>query len=120
MRGRSARGRSSAATEFIQELSPHWNHNSGYAELGKLGFEANLFAIARQFIEKLRESYQHHYRSETMGHLARIYAIDGRSEDGRALLRECIARIEADESCSPREVARFCAPLIEALRELDS
>jgi hypothetical protein len=55
-----------------------------------------------------------------MGLLARIHAIEGRRAEGIALLRECISRIEADKSCSAREVAFFSEPLRATLRELEA
>jgi hypothetical protein len=115
----TAAARSEEVSTFIDELATHWDHNSGYAELGTLAFEARLFDRSKQFIEKLRRSYEDHHRSETMGLLARIYAREGRALDGIALLRECISKIKSDESCSPHEVARFSAPLVAALSELE-
>jgi hypothetical protein len=113
-------GRTGEVKAFIDELRPYWDHNTGYSQLGMLAFESNLFDLSKQFIEKLRESYKDHHRSETMGMLARIYAREGRLEQGVALLRDCVARIQADEMCSPREVEHFSAPLLVALRELET
>jgi len=115
----TAAAHSDEVSTFIDELATHWDHNSGYAELGTLAFEARLFDRAKQFLEKLRQSYEDHHRSETMGLLARIYAREGRARDGIALLRECISRIKSDGNCSPDEVARFSAPLLATLSELE-
>ena len=104
---------------LIDELTPYWDHNSGYSELGTLAFEAGLFDMSKHFIEKLRESYEHHYRSETMGLLARIYVREGKRREGVALLRECISKIKADKDCTPNEVAAFSAPLLSALAEVE-
>jgi hypothetical protein len=115
----TAKGRTEEMRAFIDELAPFWDHNSGYAELGTLAFAANLLDVAKQFLEKLRVSYPHHYRSETMGLLARVYASEGKQAAGVALLRDCIARIEGDKQCTPREVAAFSGPLVSTLRDLD-
>lgn len=58
-----------------------------------------------------------YYRSDTIGLLARIYASEGRIEDGRALLRACLDLIERDPQCSPRGVASFIEPLVKTLRK---
>ena len=114
-----AAGHTQEVRAFIDELAPYWDHNSGYAELGTLAFDGKLFDVSKHFIEKLRQSYPDHHRSETMGLLARIYAHEGKAAEGLSLLRDCISRIEADKKCSPREVAIFSDPLIATLRDLE-
>ena len=103
---------------LINELAPHLDHNSGYAALGELAYGAGLFNVSQRFIEQLRASYAHHYRSETMALLARIYARQGRRDEAVSLLRACIDRVDADEQCTPREKAAFAAPSLAALAEL--
>lgn len=111
--------RAGEAKTFIDELAPYWDHNSGYSRLAKLAFQAGLFDTAKHLIEKLRRSYEHHHRSETMALLAQIYAKEGKRPEAIALLRDCIDKIKADEQCSPREVAKSSAPLLAALAELE-
>jgi hypothetical protein len=113
-------GREADLRSFIDEVAPEREHPLGYSELGALAFDAGLFDLARRFIENLREAYADHHRSETMAMLARIHAREGRSAEGIALLRDCIARIRADEQCNAEEVERFSAPLVAALTELES
>jgi hypothetical protein len=115
----TAAQRTEDVKKFVDDLTPNWDHNAGYAELGKVAFVGGMFDVSKRFIEKLRESYPDHHRSETMGLLARIYAHEGRRADGVALLRDCISRIEGDTMCSPREVAAFSEPLLAVLRELE-
>jgi tRNA C32,U32 (ribose-2'-O)-methylase TrmJ len=81
--------------------------------------DGQLFDASKHFIEKLRQSYPDHHRSETMPLLARIYARDGKQAEALSLLRDCISRIEADKQCSPQEVAELSAPLISTLRDLE-
>jgi hypothetical protein len=116
----TAGGRSREVKRLISELVPYCDHNHGYAELGKLAFTGKLFDVSKHFLEKLRGSYKDHHRSETMALLAHIYAGEGRRAEGITLLHDCIGRIEADNSCSPREVAFFSEPLRAALRELEA
>lgn len=116
----TAAGRSADAASFIQELAKQWDHNMGYANLGKLAFEARLFDLSKVFIEKLRVSYKDDYRSDTMALLARIYADEGRPDEGKALLRDCLARIAGDGMCSPREIEHFSQPLRNMLADLDT
>ena len=47
-----AAGSTKDVKSFIDELTPYWDHNSGYSELGKLAFGGKLFDAAKHFIEK--------------------------------------------------------------------
>jgi len=85
-----------AARAFLLELAGFWQHNSGYAELGRMAHEMGLHDLTIEFLERLRDSYPHYYRSEAMGLLARTYAEAGRREEGVELLARCLALLDQD------------------------
>lgn len=89
-------GRAADVAKLIEELAPFWNHNLGYAELGKAAHAAGLDARAEALFQKLIQSYPHAYRSEAMGLLADIWCRQGRAHEAWTLLSDAVLKTAAD------------------------
>ncbi|HET9227626.1 MAG TPA: tetratricopeptide repeat protein [Thermoanaerobaculia bacterium] len=98
------------ARSFLLKISEFWQHSSGYSEIGRMAYEMGMPDLTIQFLERLKESYPHYYRSETMGLLARTYTQTGRRQEGVDLLIDCLALLDKDaESAKGSDVDLFAS-----------
>jgi hypothetical protein len=83
---------------LIEKFQPHWDHNSGYGDLGAAAFRSGHDDIAERFFRKLRESYKDWCRSENVGFLAEIWHRQERQEDAHTLLVDALKGLQQQSS----------------------
>ena len=86
-------GRTAEMDSTIQLLAPHWDRCSGYLKLGAGAFRCGQLDLAESLLLKARNKCADWERSEEMGLLAEIWCRDGRQDEAKALLLECLRRL---------------------------
>lgn len=86
-------GRGAEIRPTIGLLAPQWDHCSGCVELGSTAFKCGQVDLAEELLVKSREKCENWERNEEMGFLAEIWWGQGRREDGKTLLIECLRRL---------------------------
>jgi hypothetical protein len=81
---------------LIELFEPHWQHNLGYGRLGSAAFKANRDDVSEKFCLKLKEGLKGWQRSEEMSCLAEIWHRQGKIDQSRALLIECMQKMVED------------------------
>ncbi len=94
-------GDAAALSAAVTLLEPHWDHVSGYGDLGAAAFKAGDHQTAERLLLKLRASYEDFPQAEEMGMLAEIWQQRGDGEQSRQLLIECMKRLMDEISASP-------------------
>jgi len=88
--------RESDVSLIIRTLEPHWDHVSGYGTLGTAAYTSGDLETAERLFLKLRESYKDWRRSEEMSLLAKMWHSQGRVDDARELLIDCLKGLVND------------------------
>lgn len=91
-----AAGRNEEITQAVAFLEPHWDHNMGYGDLGTASYKAGDMATAERFFLKLRELFPNHRRSEEMSLLATHWFNQGKTDEARDLLIDCLKGVAAE------------------------
>jgi hypothetical protein len=78
--------------KVIAILAPYLEHNLGYDRLGEASFKAGDNRTAERFLTKLKQESDEWHRFGSMISLAEIWHRDGRADDARGLLLECLTR----------------------------
>ena len=89
-------GSASEVRTIVRTLEPRWDHNSGYGALGKASYACGDLETAERLFVKLRSSYNDWERSDAMDLLAKIWHGQGRSDDARRLLADCLKELAGD------------------------
>ena len=100
-------GRGEEVLPMIEQLEPHWDHNTGYGQLGEAAYKVGDLATAERFLTKLKAAYPDWRRSERMSLLARLWHEHGKADQARDLLLDCLTGLtqEAKEATgSDREL----------------
>lgn len=90
------RGRSGEIAGLIDLIAPHWDHNSGYLQLGRAAFKAGRRDAAVRFFLKVHDEMESYYRAEEMSLLAEIWHGRGEAERARELLVDCMRKLVAE------------------------
>lgn len=88
-------GRSAEVPALIARFDPHWRHNLGYSKLGKAAFRAGDWSTAERYLNQGRAGVAEWERGDDMSILAEIWCKNGRSEEAKTLLQECLQRLLA-------------------------
>ena len=91
-----AGGRAAEVPPLVAFFDRHWQHNSGYGQLGGAAFRAGEHDLAERYLVKLREEYKQAFRSEEMSMLAEIWHERGESKHARALLVDCLQKLKPE------------------------
>jgi hypothetical protein len=93
-------GRTDEVLPMIKHLESHWDHNSGYGQLGEAAYKLGDFPTAERLLTKLKEAYPDWRRSEKMSLLARLRYEQGKPDEARDLLLDCLTGLvkEAKEA----------------------
>jgi hypothetical protein len=88
--------RSKEIIPLVHLFTPHWQHNLGYGKLGSAAFKSGQYELAESFCLKLKAGLKDWQRSEEMSHLAEIWCRNGKTDEGRSLLVECLRKMLED------------------------
>jgi hypothetical protein len=90
-------GRVAEIVPVVDLFEPYSNHCSGYTNLSSAAYKCGQMELAERLLLKTREECAHWERGDEMGRLAEIWSKQGRTEEARALLIECLQRL-SDQS----------------------
>jgi hypothetical protein len=82
--------------ELIDLLTPYWDHNLGYSQLGMAAFKLGQKDLAEQFLMKYRKGCENYARGEDMDFLAELWIQEGKPDAAKDLLLECLHGILED------------------------
>lgn len=101
-------GRSADTRDLIQLFAPEWDHPAGFGRLGKAALKAGHFDIAEDLFLKYRHRCANYERGEEMGLLAEIWCRNGKRDDARDLLIECLQRLLVEsKTATGSDIALF-------------
>jgi hypothetical protein len=86
-------GRKTEIIPLIELFAPLWKHNLGYGRLATAAYKAGRDDLAEKFCLQLKEGLEDWQRSEEMSYLAEIWHRQGKRDEARALLLECMRKM---------------------------
>ena len=90
-------GRASEIRPLISILEPYWQHNLGYATLGRAAFKARDWDVAERLLQKRMQGGNNPERGEEISMLGAIWNSTGRETMARGLLTDGLKKL-LDES----------------------
>jgi len=88
-----ATGRASEIRAVVQVLAPHWDHVTGFGNLGIAAFKCGQLDLAEGFFLKYRDQSKNYERGEEMRLLAELWCGSGKHEPAKQLLLDCLRRL---------------------------
>ena len=98
-------------------FEPHFDNNAGYGKLGEAAFKAGDYPAAERFLTKLKKSSDEWQSFDEMSLLAETWQCEGRTDDARKFLVECLTRTLADAKKHTGADRRRCEVRYQQLRK---